>query len=74
MMKEWLNLKHNSSKRNHQGVEQQLEGILEKKKFNAEHGFVVVVVCHATMHMDPTLQERFSREDSLLISNEWLVV
>ena len=59
---------------NHQGAKQQLEVIIEKKNFDAEHGFAVVVVCRATTHMDPTLQERFSREDSLLISNGWLVV
>ena len=50
------------------------EGILEKKNFDAEHGFAVVVVCRVTTHIDPTLQERFSREDSLLISNGWSVV
>ena len=59
---------------NHQGAKQQLEGIIEKKIFDAEHGFAVVVVCRATTHMDPTLQERFSREDSLLISDGWSVV
>ena len=59
---------------NHQGAKQQLKGILDKKNFDAEHGFPAVVVCHATTHMDPMLQERFLREDSLLISNRWSVV
>ena len=59
---------------NHQGAKQQLKSIIEKKKFDAEHGFAVVVVCRATTHTDPTPQERFSREDSFLISNGWSVV
>ena len=59
---------------NHQGAKQQLKGIIEKKNFDAEHWFAIVVVCCAITHMDPTLQERFSREDSLLISDGWSVV
>ena len=59
---------------NHQGAKQQLKVIIEKKYFDAEHGFPVVVVCRTITHMDLTLQQRFSREDSLLISDGWSVL